>query len=231
MARQGRGQVFIISGPSGSGKTTVVQHLLQSVPDLMFSVSYTTRAPRGEEKEGREYRFISREKFEAMIVKGEFFEYASVFGDLYGTHRSVLAEAARQGKDLVLDIDVQGARQMKTHVPDAVAILVLPPSRQELERRLRSRGEDTPEVMQRRLERAQMEIENYDAYDYTVVNRELGEACAQVVAIITAERRRRAGAHAAGEAEEVEARVAAARREANKKQVSAILETFGAQGQ
>lgn len=226
------GGLFIISGPSGSGKTSVVEHLLKALPELMFSVSYTTRAPRAGEQDGREYRFVSREAFERMILRGEFLEYASVFGDLYGTHQSALSEAARLGKDLVLDIDVHGARQVKTHRPEAVAILILPPSGEELERRLRARGLDTPEIVQRRLERARMEIESYHIYDYVVINRRLEETCAQVDAVIVAERHQRTGAGIASPAvEEAQRRAAAARKEATLGQVSAILETFGARAQ
>lgn len=225
--------MFIISGPSGSGKTTLVEHLLQTVPDLFFSVSCTTRAPRAGEREGREYRFLSREMFEAMVLRGEFLEYASVFGDLYGTHRSALENAERQGKDLVLDIDVNGARQLKANLPQAVAVLVLPPSRDELERRLRARGLDSPDIIQRRLQRAREEIENYHTYDYVVVNRELAETCTQLEAIMVAERHRAALRHpgpVSPEVQRAEARAAAARRDGTRGQVSAILETFGAQG-
>ena len=219
---------FIVSGPSGSGKTSVVQHLLQNVPRLLFSVSYTTRAPRAGEQNGREYFFVRPEEFEQMIARQELLEYAHVFGHYYGSHRSVLEEAARQGKDLLLDIDVQGAQQVKTCLPDAVAIFVLPPSWQELEHRLRARGLDAPEAIQRRLERAREEIElSYNIYDYLVVNRDLTETCAQVEAIVVSERARGGGQAPPPQAA---AQATAARKEATKSQVSAILETFGAHG-
>src|SRR6266542_1515344 len=125
--------VFIISAPSGSGKSTLVGRLLDTVPDLMFSVSYTTRKPRGTEVEGIGYRFVSREEFEAMLAGDEFLEWAQVFGNYYGTHRCILEEAREQGKDLVLDIDVQGARQLKCQIPEAVTVFILAPSRQILE--------------------------------------------------------------------------------------------------
>jgi guanylate kinase len=157
----------------------------------MFSVSYTTRKPRGAEVEGKGYRFVSREEFEAMLARDEFLESAQVFGNYYGTHRCILEEAREQGKDLVLDIDVQGARQLTEKIPGAVTVFVLAPSRQVLEQRLRSRGEDREEVITRRLRAAAEEIRNYEAYDYVLINRELAEAEATLCAIIRAERARR----------------------------------------
>jgi guanylate kinase len=183
--------VFIISAPSGSGKSTLVSRLLEVDPRLMFSVSYTTRKPRGVEVEGKGYRFVSREEFEAMLARDEFLESAQVFGNYYGTHRCILEEAREQGKDLVLDIDVQGARQLTEKIPGAVTVFVLAPSRQVLEQRLRSRGEDREEVITRRLRAAAEEIRNYEAYDYVLINRELAEAEATLCAIIRAERARR----------------------------------------
>ena len=183
--------VFIISAPSGSGKSTLVSRLLTSVPNLMFSVSYTSRKPRGAEAEGLSYRFVSREDFEAMLARGEFLEWAQVFGNYYGTHRDSLEEARARGLDLVLDIDVQGARQLKQKIPEAVTVFVLAPSRQVLEHRLRSRSEDREEVIARRLRDAAEEIRNYNAYDYVLINRELAEAEATLCAIVRAERARR----------------------------------------
>ncbi len=183
--------VFVISGPSGSGKTTLVGRLLKEVPGLLFSVSYTTRAPRGAERPGQNYHYISREEFQARLERQEFLEWAEVFGHYYGTHRSYLDRAAEEGRDLVLDIDVQGARQLKRRVPDAVSIFVLAPSRQELERRLRARSEDAEDVIRRRLQEAAREMACYGSYDYVVVNRHVDEAAHEVAAIVTAERRRR----------------------------------------
>jgi guanylate kinase len=183
--------VFIISAPSGSGKSTLVSRLMNSVPGLMFSISYTTRTPRGAEVEGRSYHYISREEFEAMIARGEFLEWADVYGNYYGTHRDILAEARDQGKDLVLDIDVQGARQLESQIPEAVTVFLLPPSRQVLEQRLRARGEDREEVIERRLRKAAEEIGNYKAYDYVLINRDLDESDIVFSAIIRAERVRR----------------------------------------
>jgi len=134
------GILYIISAPSGSGKTTLVNELRQYVPSLEFSISYTTRQPRGSEQDGREYHFIPREEFEAMIGRDGFLEYALVFGNYYGTTKSVLQQAKEQGNDVLLDIDVQGERQVKKKMPDAVSIFVLPPSRAELESRLRKRS-------------------------------------------------------------------------------------------
>ena len=184
--------IFIISAPSGSGKSTLVNHLLANVPRLRFSVSYTTRAPRGAEKDGESYHFVTTEAFESMLARDEFLEWAKVFDrDYYGTHRGILEDAREQGQDLVLDIDVQGARQLKQKFPDAVTVFILPPSKQELEQRLRSRGEDSDEVIARRLGKAADEIRNYEAYDYVLINRELKEAEAALSAIVRAERVRR----------------------------------------
>ncbi|MFB3826976.1 MAG: guanylate kinase [Bryobacteraceae bacterium] len=183
--------VFIISAPSGSGKSTLVAHLLKNVEGLLFSVSYTTRKPRGLEKKGESYVYISREEFESRIANGEFLEWAQVFGNYYGTHAGILERARREGKDLVLDIDVQGARQLKCKIPDAVSIFILAPSREILEQRLRARGEDAPEVIARRLREAAEEIRNYQAYDYVLVNEDLEKSDAMLAAIIRAERVRR----------------------------------------
>jgi guanylate kinase len=183
--------VFIISAPSGSGKTTLVSRLLASLPGLMFSVSYTTRKPRGDEVDGRSYRFVSRPDFEAMIARGEFLEWAEVFGNYYGTHRGILEEAQAQGKDLVLDIDVQGARQLRSRIPEAVSVFILAPSRQILEHRLRARGEDREDVIERRLRDAAEEIRNYSRYDYVLINRDLDDSATTLNAIVRAERVRR----------------------------------------
>jgi len=183
--------VFIISAPSGSGKSTLVRRLLANVPGLIFSVSYTTRAPRGHETEGESYHFITRDEFEACVARGEFLEHADVFGNCYGTHRSVLEQARERGQDLVLDIDVQGARQLKSKIPEAVTIFILAPSREILEQRLRARGEDSDAVIGRRLRDAANEIRNYSAYDYVLINRELKESEETLAAIVRAERVRR----------------------------------------
>jgi guanylate kinase len=183
--------VFIISAPSGSGKSTLVHRLLAHDKNLMFSVSYTTRRPRGKEIDGENYHFVSREDFEGMLANGEFLEHAEVFGNYYGTHRSVLEKARAAGKDLVLDIDVQGARQLEDQIPEAVTIFILAPSREILEQRLRARGEDRDDVIERRLREAAEEIRRYKDYDYVLINRDLCKSDDVLSAIVCAERVRR----------------------------------------
>jgi guanylate kinase len=183
--------VFIISAPSGSGKSTLTRQLIERVSALRFSVSYTTRAPRGVERDGHEYFFISREEFDRRVRAGEFLEHAEVFGHAYGTHASELDRAARDGVDLVLDIDVQGARQLKERIAGAVSIFVLAPSRQILEQRLRARSQDSESVIERRLRDAVAEIRDYKLYDYVLVNREVETSVETLVAIVKATRTRR----------------------------------------
>jgi guanylate kinase len=183
--------VFIISAPSGSGKSTLVSELMRLVPRLRFSVSYTTRYPRGDERDGVDYFFISRADFEERVARGEFLEHAEVFGNYYGTHISELDRAAAEGYDLVLDIDVQGARQLKERIPAGVSIFILAPSRQILEERLRTRSQDSEAVILRRLHDAAGEIRNYSLYDYVLVNREVAASVETLVAIVKATRSRR----------------------------------------
>ena len=194
--------VFIISAPSGSGKSTLVHRLLESVDGLLFSISYTTREPRGAEVHGHDYFFISREEFELRLKHNEFLEWATVFGNYYGTHQNNYDRAVAEGKDLLLDIDVKGARQLKERLPGAVSVFILPPSRQILEERLRSRSgseerlrarsEDVENVIQRRLREAAEEIRDYDQYDYVLVNQDVEESSETLRAIVHAERARRA---------------------------------------
>ena len=191
--------VYIISAPSGSGKSTLVNQVRQIVPGLRFSISYTTRAPRAGEQNGREYYFVSRAEFEEMVRKQEFLEHASVFGNYYGTARRFLREAEEEGKDLLLDIDVQGAAQIKRKIPQAASIFILPPNRQELEKRLRTRSLDAENVIQRRLVTASREIENYDKYDYILINDRLEESIDALKSILLAERLKRSGAQAQGQ--------------------------------
>jgi len=183
--------VFIISAPSGSGKSTLVSRILANDPGLRFSVSYTTRSPRGHEKPGESYIYISREEFEDRLANNEFLEHAEVFGNYYGTNREVLRQAHNEGKDLILDIDVQGARQLKERIPEAVSIFILPPSRDILEQRLRSRSEDSEETIQRRLRDAAGEIRNYQQYDYVLVNHRVDDSTLTLQSIVRAERVRR----------------------------------------
>ncbi|MGH9522795.1 MAG: guanylate kinase [Terriglobales bacterium] len=190
------GILFIISAPSGSGKTTLTNELLRLVPGLEFSVSYTTRPPRGSERHGREYFFVSKETFEGMIADDEFLEHACVFGHYYGTAKRFLAEAFSQGKDLVLDIDVQGAAQVKKKMPEAVSIFIMPPSREILEFRLRNRSHNEhvdDETVRRRLDGARKEIENYSNYDYILVNENdrLEQSIELLKAVVSSERARR----------------------------------------
>jgi guanylate kinase len=183
--------VFIISAPSGSGKSTLVSRLMSEVENLTFSVSYTTRKPRGAEVDGEAYHFIDREEFEARIARNEFLEYAEVFGNYYGTHQTALQIAENKGLDLVLDIDVQGAAQLRERIPDAVTIFILAPSREILEQRLRYRSQDSDEVIRRRLADAAREIQDYRRYDYVLVNEDLEPAARTLQSIVRAERVRR----------------------------------------
>jgi len=180
--------VYIVSAPSGSGKSTLVNELFKVVKGLDFSISYTTRPPRGSEQNGKEYFFVTKPEFEAMIEGDEFLEYANVFGNYYGTARRFLREAEARGNDLLLDIDVQGAAQIKQRIPDAVSIFILPPDRDTLEWRLRNRGLDSESVIVRRLDTARREIENYSKYDYILVNNRLEQSTDELKAIVQAER-------------------------------------------
>jgi guanylate kinase len=180
--------LFIISAPSGSGKSTLVSQLRTLVEGLEFSVSYTTRAPRGSEEHGREYHFATREQFEAMIAAGEFLEWAEVFGNYYGTAASTLRHAEASGKDLLLDIDVQGGLQVMQKLPSAVSIFILPPSPEVLEKRLRNRSAaehvTSEEIIERRLQEAREELKRLDAYKYALVNDVLDDAVAELRAIV-----------------------------------------------
>ncbi len=186
------GLLFILSAPSGSGKSTLVSQLRSMVQDLDFSVSWTTRAPRGSEQEGREYHFTSRADFERMIAADEFLEHADVFGNHYGTARASLTMAAAHKRDLLLDIDVQGAAQVRRNMPEAISIFILPPNPEVLAMRLmnRSRAEGgvADSVVKKRLAMARQEIENYHEYRYVLVNDILEKAVEELTAIVVAER-------------------------------------------
>jgi guanylate kinase len=175
--------VLIVSGPSGSGKSTLVQKILE-VPGTMLAVSSTTRPPRKTESDGKWYNFVSEAEFQRMVGQGEFLEYAQVFGkNWYGTPLRALDEALQKKKDLVLEIDVQGALQVKQKLPGAIAVFVMPPSRDDLERRIRDRGQDSEDEIRRRLERARQEMLSYSSYDFAVVNDDLERAGREVQAI------------------------------------------------
>jgi len=215
--------IFIISAPSGSGKSTLVDKIRQTVPNLEFSISYTTRKPRGAEQNACEYFFVTREQFEEKIRKNEFLEHAEVFGNYYGTARHFLDQAKADGKDLLLDIDVQGAEQIKRKLPEAVSIFVMPPNRTELKRRLLKRGQDSDEVIERRLKAARREIENYDKYDYILVNDRLEDSIVSLEAILLSERLKRQGQSDAGLSE----RADSSRLDRVRGRVQEILRSFG----
>jgi guanylate kinase len=206
------GILFIISAPSGSGKSTLVSQVRSLVEGLEFSVSYTTRAPRGSETDGREYHFTQRDIFEQMIARGEFLEWAKVFGNYYGTALSTLDHARAAGKDLLLDIDVQGALQIVQRLPEAVSIFILPPSPQVLEMRLRNRSEaehmTSEEVIERRLQQAHSELAQVWDYKYALVNDVLDQATAEMRAVVLYERGVRDGVTAMAESCRTSARSA-----------------------
>ncbi len=222
--------VCIISAPSGSGKTTLVERLLREVPGLLFSVSYTTRPPRGQEQNGREYFFVTSEEFESMIQRQELLEWAVVFGNYYGTARHFLDDARRSGNDLLLDIDVQGAAQVKKTIPGAASVFILPPSREILEWRLRHRSQDSEEVIRKRLLDAGREIYGYDQYDYILINDQLDSSAERLKAIVLTERWRRQeqSAPANPETDDSARKLAeSCRKERVQTQVDPILASFG----
>ncbi len=183
-----KGLLIVISAPSGTGKTTLTHMLLKEFPDMEFSVSYTTRKPRPGEVNGKDYFFVDRETFEKMIEEGDFLEWAEVYGNLYGTSKSQVLKALNEGKDILLDIDTQGALQVKKNFPEAVLIFILPPSFKELERRLRNRGTDDEETIEKRLKVARKEVERAPLYDYIVVNDRLEKAYEKLRSIVIAEK-------------------------------------------
>lgn len=185
-----RGLLFVISAPSGTGKTTLVERLVQILPNLRMSRSYTSRAMRANEREGVDYHFISRTAFEAMIAENAFLEWADVFGNYYGTAAADVERMLTQGQDVVLVIDVQGARQVRQRGTDHTAVFVMPPTFPVLEKRLRGRSTDTEEALQRRLETARAEVSSYREYDYVVVNDDLEATVVRLQEIIAAERSR-----------------------------------------
>jgi guanylate kinase len=188
------GNLFIVSAPSGAGKSSLVKAALAEDKRLALSVSFTTRAPRQGEADGREYHFVDRKTFEAMLGRGEFLESAEVHGNRYGTSRKWIAEARARGVDIMLEIDWQGARQVSRAFPDAVRIFILPPPPvlEELEHRLRGRGQDSEEAIQRRLRDAREEIRHLDEFDYVIINKEFEEARRDLAAIVRSARLTRA---------------------------------------
>jgi guanylate kinase len=228
------GILFIISAPSGSGKSTLVSELRQQVSNVDFAVSWTTRTPRGSEEQGREYNFTSREEFERMIGEDLFLEYADVFGNYYGTSRQSLDEARAAGHDLLLDIDVQGAAQVRAKMPEAVSIFVLPPTPKVLRTRLRNRSRAEGVVneaeLYRRLSEASKEIENYREYGYILVNDILDRAVAQMEAIVLAERFYRNGESIAYRSRRVLEVAAACLQRNSQERVKPVLEAFGILG-
>jgi guanylate kinase len=228
------GILFIISAPSGSGKSTLVHQLRSLVSDLDFSVSYTTRPPRGAEQEGREYHYIDRMSFERMQRDDEFLESADVFGNLYGTARQSLVDAIAHGHDLLLDIDVQGATEVRQRMPESVSIFVMPPTPDVLAMRLRTRsraeGSISEEVIQRRLAKARIEIENYDEYGYILVNDRLEQAVEELEAIVASERYHRGQAPAGVAAEDLDRMLQLAdrcRRGNTIERIVPVLASFG----
>jgi guanylate kinase len=219
--------VFIISAPSGSGKSTLTNELLKLVSNLEFSISYTTRPLRGSEQNGKHYHFITVDEFNRMIAAGEFLEYANVHGNCYGTASEFLRQAGRKDNDLLLDIDVQGAAQIKRNLTDSISIFVLPPDRETLEWRLRNRSEDSEDVIQRRLLDAKREIEEYDKYDYILINDKLEESVERLRAIVLSERQRRLGS-ALSEEDQRYFEIAESCRLSNvREKVQPILASFG----
>jgi guanylate kinase len=195
MSSKAPGGLFIVSAPSGGGKTSLTRASLEQLGKAgipaEISVSYTTRAPRPGEQEGVHYHFIEREAFQAMIGRGEFLEHAEIYGQHYGTARTRTESLLAQGRDVILDIDWQGARQIKSRAPDAVGIFILPPSLTKLEQRLRSRQQDSDEAIAQRMSQARQEMSHYIEYDYLIVNKDFEQAMSDLLAIFVARRLRR----------------------------------------
>lgn len=183
-----RGLLFVVSAPSGAGKTTLCKEILSIVPDLRHSVSYTTRKPRPGERHGREYFFVDEGEFQAMVKRNEFAEWAPVYGHLYGTPRQWLLETMQKGIDVLLDIDLNGQTQIKKQFPEAVYIYILPPSIETLRTRLLQRGSDSPEEIERRLQKAREEMQRFREYQYLIRNEDMKQALKELESIIHAER-------------------------------------------
>ncbi|MBV6444091.1 MAG: guanylate kinase [Ignavibacteriales bacterium] len=185
MSSEGKvGRIFVISAPSGTGKTTIIKKIKEIKPAIRFSISATTRAPRGIEVPDKDYYFISREEFQEKIAKDEFVEWEEVFGNLYGTLKSELITTISRGEDIFLEVDVKGALKIKGQFPEAILIFLMPPSFEELITRLRGRSTESPEQLERRISRAEMEISQKDKFDYTVVNNDLSQCVNEVLELI-----------------------------------------------
>lgn len=187
---EGRGILFVVSSPSGGGKGTLIQRVLNNVPNLSYSVSFTTRAPRNGEIDGREYFFVTREKFDQMVAADEFLEWAHVHSHDYGTSRAQVLREISEGRDILLEVDVQGAASVRRLMDDAVSIFILPPSFEVLRQRLMARGTDSPEELNVRLRNAPRELEDYNEFQYLIINEDADRAAGQIESIIDAERAR-----------------------------------------
>ena len=187
----GRGMLIVVSSPSGGGKGTLIDRVLQTVPGVSYSVSFTTRPPRPGEQNGREYFFVSEPTFREMITRGEFLEWADVYGHLYGTSHKQVEADRDSGRDIILEIDVQGAESIRRLVPDAVTIFILPPSFELLSNRLVARATDSAADLERRLHGAPGEVEQYRHFQYVILNDDINRASAQLASVIYAERARR----------------------------------------
>lgn len=186
-----RGTLYVVAAPSGAGKSSIVNAVLARDPQIALSISFTSRQPRPGERHAQHYNFVSADEFKAMIRAGNFFEYAQVHGDWKGTARQSVEPQLAAGKDVLLEIDWQGARQVRAKVPDAVAVFILPPSRQALEQRMRNRGQDSEAVIQQRLAAAREEMSHFDEFDYLIVNEVFQTAVDEMCAIFSASRLRR----------------------------------------
>jgi guanylate kinase len=189
------GKLFVITAPSGAGKTSLIEAVMRDDPTLKISVSYTTRPPRPGERDGVDYHFIDRERFAAMQGRGEFLESAEVHGNHYGTSRQVILDAVAAGEDLILEIDWQGAQQVRRLYPDCVGIFILPPSVEELERRMRLRGKDSEAVIRHRLQNAREELAHAGEFEYAIINKDFETARQELAAILRKERARSHGPH------------------------------------
>ncbi|GAB6197216.1 guanylate kinase [Lysobacter xanthus] len=186
-----RGTLFIVAAPSGAGKSSIVNAVLARDPNICLSVSFTSRAPRPGERHAEHYHFVGAQEFESMVAAGDFFEHALVHGDWKGTARQSVEPQLASGRDVLLEIDWQGARQVRAKVPDAISVFILPPSRSALDERMRKRGQDSEEVMAQRLQAAREEMSHYGEFDFLIVNEDFETAVAEMCAIFTASRLRR----------------------------------------